>query len=1089
MSNLSTTNSIVIVCKYFQAIARYQETMSSSNLCLGCHPLSNGNIATIESHLQSTSHKLWQAIPLVSAKIITNDNDHLLQQFAIIQSKIETYNPEVTISFIHPASVLLMHYQNESLKAYSSNLSVQYIRPLEVIDVPVDSSFITRVQLTFRRYNLLVKQVKAFAISSLSPQQIITVAQTETIIDRPPTEDEDRVYTEVKLTANFECKSHTDPNSLFMTLQIFVVNADTNNLMFNYPILIIINSTTAEVLSTYNSEIHLQGLSHEMPLCTFRKAAANVNYSPELTRCKTEKAVHLLVDQQFKYEHFAWLIEAIEPYIVRHYPVEQYRHFIRVNQPIDDVIQTTTLLTVDALTAYRSFVNDNHEPKSVVLDDLVSIHTHNFINRVTLELMLHLASAVAQGSHKRRLPINQITVLDGNVTLEVTYSMCKPPPQRLNKGTRILCLHPRNSFVPFAITVDTVISRIADSKPHVHTLEVTGRLPYSITQLLVFESEKLSEMEYFIDFDSSVYTAAFQILYCYHSLNPLNNLSSAVYYMPGRKSHQVFMSTALQKTADAARIRCRIAHQACINRFLTPNNHPLFAPLIEEVNQGKGKLPLSMRSLVNLQVYQIVSQLMPDADYNQQIAFCLPLLSSAEEAIDSPFLITGPPGSGKSSTIAAIVLTSYLKASYTYGHEQCSIFLLAPTNNAVYVALRSIIRLLQRAGIQVPILWLTKHDFDEPIDNDVQGYITLKEADDLENIKTLYSYPIIACTQSVLVRRILKDRSFWMSNSRSQLGKSGIIIDEAAATSWPMGYLSMLINPWAPMYFAGDPIQIPPFKFDSTAKLAGMSQSFMSAAMSIHDNQQIVLPINYRSLFELLIPSRDILYPQSVLKSNRSIQNALRLSLLNYDAEQLRPLIFPDWPNNTLASHFLTSRARRCPNDSSMVNLQEAAYIITLIHRLVKANIPLNEIGVICMYRMQANLINRLLLLPSSPGLIAFCRTPDGIQGNEANFIIISGVRTRTQPLTPNQVRKPAHNPNQHGYVDINRANVACTRAKLGMIFVCDPFTYLDHPIFARYLKAATAVSFMAPMELSIISTILTSMPPILPSEESTPYF
>jgi len=374
-----------------------------------------------------------------------------------------------------------------------------------------------------------------------------------------------------------------------------------------------------------------------------------------------------------------------------------------------------------------------------------------------------------------------------------------------------------------------------------------------------------------------------------------------------------------------------------------------------------------MRSLVNQQVHKTVSQLLPDADCNQQIAFCLPLLNSAEEAIDSPFLITGPPGSGKSSTIAAIVLASYLKSSITYGKEQCSIFILAPTNNAVYVALRSIIKLFQRASIHVPILWLTKHDFDEPIDSDLQGYITLIEADDLDSIKALYSYPIIACTQAVLIRRILKDRSFWMSNSRSQLGKAGIIIDEAAATSWPMGYLSMLLNPWAPVYLAGDPIQIPPFKFDSTAKLAGMSQSFMSAALSIHDKQQIVLPINYRSLFELLIPSRDILYPSTVLKSHRSIQNALRLSLLSYNAEQLRPLVFSDWPNNSLAAHLLTSRARRCPNDSGMVNLQEAAYIITLIHRLVRANIPLNEIGIICMYRMQANLINRLLRLPSSP--------------------------------------------------------------------------------------------------------------------------
>ena len=151
------------------------------------------------------------------------------------------------------------------------------------------------------------------------------------------------------------------------------------------------------------------------------------------------------------------------------------------------------------------------------------------------------------------------------------------------------------------------------------------------------------------------------------------------------------------------------------------------------------------------------------------------------------------------------------------------------------------------------------------------------------------------------------------------------------------------------------------------------------------------------------------------------------------------------------SGYFVTGYAHRCPVSNSSFNAQEAAVVMDLLNLFTVAGIRTIDIGIICLYRAQANLLNTLL--DNSGHRVRFCTTPDGVQGEQADFVIITTTRTAQMPKLPPASETPnfsiqAH----HGYLTLNRANVAFSRARLGNILVCDPHCFSDHPFVNTFL-------------------------------------
>jgi len=187
------------------------------------------------------------------------------------------------------------------------------------------------------------------------------------------------------------------------------------------------------------------------------------------------------------------------------------------------------------------------------------------------------------------------------------------------------------------------------------------------------------------------------------------------------------------------------------------------------------------------------------------------------------------------------------------------------------------------------------------------------------------------------------------------------------------------------------------------------------------------------------------------MTSFKEIERNLRAQLNQFDAAIMTSL-FPGFPNYMASSIFVSGRARQCPSTKSLINTQEASAVLEAVQTLIAAGVyPLN-IGIVAAYKSQAELLRRVTV---NAGIsLKFIGSPNATQGDEADFVIISTVRTQEGVKHANYYTSLAYKKQRHGYLTLNRANVASTRARLGQILVCDPFILANHPLWHHHLQA-----------------------------------
>ena len=451
-----------------------------------------------------------------------------------------------------------------------------------------------------------------------------------------------------------------------------------------------------------------------------------------------------------------------------------------------------------------------------------------------------------------------------------------------------------------------------------------------------------------------------------------------------------------------------------------------------------------------------------------------------------PFILQGPPGTGKSHSLS-MMLTWTSERDYTIPNT----LIATPTNIAAEQLMHKIHCSFKNRTVadSANIIWAVRQNFmneNPEVGSELRPY--LRETPD---ISKFFSAQIVVCTADYLIKHILNRQIFYL-NSNYRHHFSLLIFEEGAALTLNQGLLCSLAGERATIIIAGDIYQLPPVLTNHQQLKGGLSQSFMAFIVKNLANPlfRFCLNINYRSLSELLYVSNSILYTdEKRMFSDRIASEGLRSSLLNYDMETLRKF-FPMAPEFMASAVLIHDVPRVLPGSRSLANLSEVSVVVRCVQVLRDARVAASDIGVIAMYATQVRLLKEIL---HSMGCAdVFCGNPNSSQGGERDFIIISCVRGTDSSDALVKETPPTYDIGQHGYVSLERTNVAWSRARVGSILIVDPSALLGQPFVSLYLhhviSEASYINLLTPCQLASLCSFL--QPPLtnFNGQTSSPY-
>lgn len=378
-----------------------------------------------------------------------------------------------------------------------------------------------------------------------------------------------------------------------------------------------------------------------------------------------------------------------------------------------------------------------------------------------------------------------------------------------------------------------------------------------------------------------------------------------------------------------------------------------------------------------------------------------------------PYIIHGPPGTGKTMTVVEAVLQVYMKK------KNAKILICAPSNNAADHVLEKIIswdEIIQES--KVFRLNAVSRSYDDVRSDFLQFCFFNDMVFACPPLKVLERYKIIVSTYM----------------GAAQLYSSGIqenhfthiFLDEAGQASEPdtMVSLANLCCKNTVVVMAGDPMQLGPVIFSKDAVNYGLGKSYLERLFettyysNCDQNYLTRLIRNYRSHPAILdLPSR-LFYNGELIACKDDCDPSIYESL--------------NFPNKNFPILFVGIQGcdEREGNNPSWFNRIEASKVEKII-RNIMTNTELTEfdIGVITPYRQQVLKIK--IALDNFPDVKV--GSVEQFQGQEKTAIIISTVRSTVKHNEFDQTFKL-------GFLSHpRRFNVAITRAKSLLIIVGNP--------------------------------------------------
>lgn len=468
------------------------------------------------------------------------------------------------------------------------------------------------------------------------------------------------------------------------------------------------------------------------------------------------------------------------------------------------------------------------------------------------------------------------------------------------------------------------------------------------------------------------------------------------------------------------RAALRIFHQG-LSRVLELPTHTLFPPESLEAVRMRPPRPHNLR-IFNPSV----------ANNEAQRNAVLRIVEGEARAV--PYILFGPPGTGKTTTVVEAVLQCN-RLSGKSGSFRCLV--CAPTNTAADLLCSRIgktkidkLRMLRmmaysRSVKEVPADVLGFSNYSEPM-----GVFSTP------NVDEILSKSIVVATLSTAGK---------LTNIGVPRGHFDLIlIDESGQALEPeaVAPVATLLDPDGQLVLAGDPKQLGPVIHNMHAKEHGLATSLLERLMTRplyhRDDNGKYNPLvltklvqSFRSHEELLQLPNELFYDGDM---ECCASKELRYHCCGPEYNQ-EPL---DTKGHPMIFHGIAGKDEREGNSPSWFNKHECIQVLDYTKALLRVRgkpVTPKDIGIITPYNKQAQKLTRLLKasdVPCGAGGVKVGST-ELFQGQERKVIIISTVRSSADHIGFDV----KHN---LGFLsNPKRFNVAITRACSLMIIVGNP--------------------------------------------------
>lgn len=365
------------------------------------------------------------------------------------------------------------------------------------------------------------------------------------------------------------------------------------------------------------------------------------------------------------------------------------------------------------------------------------------------------------------------------------------------------------------------------------------------------------------------------------------------------------------------------------------------------------------------------------------------------EARPLPYVVFGPPGTGKTHTLVEAVMQMYCLL------PESRILIATPSNSSANLFME---RLLDTGNFMVgTVMRVLAHHFAakgntperlKPYCGTLDTALETKNTYNLQH-RILRDGMQLNCKKSNIGRHRITVGTCSTIGSMYRLGfEKGhfthIVVDEAGQATEPeiMNALTFLNKAGGQAVLAGDPMQLGPVTLSSAASNSGLGESYLERLLNAFPYQRDMegfkgdlcgynpclvtrLIINYRSIPKLLKLPSDMFYDGSLKCRLSEEDEELRDMIV-----RLHPLfdcsVDKKFPG--LVFHGIRGENVQAEDSPSWFNRHEASMVVMVLAQLYRKNFKPNDIGIITPYIQQVLFFyNCYNLISTAPGTEQAC--------------------------------------------------------------------------------------------------------------------